>query len=131
MKLPVGDGVYAARIGSDLSIVLYNPDGVKVAALPTPRDEALAADAKEAKAALSAAKKELKQTIEMQSMRFYEALCSERVWSVEDFRAFIVQHPIQARLAERLIWLALAIYTAESILRNAGAARVRIAASEP
>ena len=30
-----------------------------------------------------------------------------------------------------LIWLALAIYTAESILRNAGAARVRIAASEP
>jgi chloramphenicol-sensitive protein RarD len=30
-----------------------------------------------------------------------------------------------------LIWLALAIYTAESILRSAGAARVRIAASEP
>lgn len=107
LKLPVGDGVYAARMGSDLSTVLYNPDGVKVAALPTPKDEVLVADAKEAKATLSAAKKELKQTIEIQSTRFYEALCSERVWSVEDFRAFILQHPILSRLAERLIWLAL------------------------
>jgi|GEM_PF-2208216 len=107
LPLPIGDRVYFARLGADLGLALFNPDGGKIAALPAPKDETLAAAAKEAKAALATAKKELKQTIEMQSARFYEALCAERVWSVEDFRSFILQHPILSRLAERLIWQAL------------------------
>jgi hypothetical protein len=76
----------------------------------------LAEQAKEAKAALASAKKELKQTVEMQASRFYEALCAERVWSAEDFRAFIQEHPILSRLAERLIWLALDINRAPLVV---------------
>lgn len=107
LELEIGDKTYVARLTADLNIGLCNPDGGKVSALPTPKDAALAAAAKEAKAALLAAKKELKQTAEMQATRFYEALCAERVWSLQDFKAYILQHPILSRLAERLIWLAL------------------------
>lgn len=121
LELSIAGKSYLARLNADLSLALFNAEGGKVSALPTPKGDEAAAEAKDAKAALTAAKKELKQTVEMQAGRFYEALCAERSWSAEDFRTLIQQHPILSRLAERLIWLALdAEHTPISAFRPLG-----------
>ncbi|WAJ30350.1 DUF4132 domain-containing protein [Antarcticirhabdus aurantiaca] len=111
LELPIGERTFRARLetaknkkgGQDLRLVLENPDGKPVASLPSPSDPDEASEAKDAKAALSAAKKELKQTAELQTKRLYEAMCSGRIWSREDFEGFILGHPVMVHLVRRLV----------------------------
>ncbi len=125
LELPIGERTYRARIGATgkaaqgkaavgkaakdagLALVLENPDGKPVASLPTPADPAEAEEAKAAKKALANAKKELQQTVESQSARLYAAMCAGRVWTVADFDAFLLRHPIAGRLLRRLVLLGL------------------------
>ncbi|MGI4943275.1 MAG: DUF4132 domain-containing protein [Janthinobacterium lividum] len=115
LELPIGDRAYrahaavargkAARDG--LVLVLENPEGKPVSALPTPSDLAGAEEAKAAKKALANARKELKQTVESQTGRLYAAMCSNRVWPAADFDAFLLRHPIAGLLLRRLVLLGL------------------------
>ncbi len=43
----------------------------------------------------------------MQISRFYEAMCAERQWRVEDWQKYLQPHPIVGRLIQRLVWLEL------------------------
>ncbi len=111
LELPIGERTFRARLetaknkkgGQELRLVLENPDGKPVASLPSPSGPDEAAEAKDAKSALSAAKKELKQTAELQTKRLYEAMCSGRIWPREDFEGFILGHPVMGRLVRRLV----------------------------
>jgi hypothetical protein len=105
LELPCGeDGkLYVARLDAALAIHLFNPDGKAVKGLPAGDDEASG----ESRKALAAAKKELKQVIDLQAGRLFEAMCVERSWPVADWRSAFHEHPVMRRLAERLVWQGL------------------------
>ena len=39
--------------------------------------------------------------------RFYQAMCAERRWRVEDWREYLQHHPLVSRLIQDLVWLQL------------------------
>ena len=104
LNLDFGARVLTAYVDDKDSFVLKNEDGKVIKALPAARqsdDEALV---KEAKAAFSNSKKELKQVIDLQILRLYEAMCSQRQWPVAEWQEYIAAHPIMRRLIQRLVW---------------------------
>lgn len=105
MELNYGPRSFAAHLHADFRIELCNQDGKKIAALPEPRQDDDAELAKDARKALSAAKKEIKSIVSLQSERLYEALCTEREWSFEDWSLYLNRHPVVRHLAQRLVWV--------------------------
>lgn len=107
LELSYGPRSFTARLLPDFKIELFNPDGKKIAALPEPRQDDDAEQAKEARKAFSAAKKELKSIVDLQTDRLYEALCTEREWPAADWAAYLQQHPVLRHLVQRLVWVEL------------------------
>ncbi|MCL2091896.1 MAG: DUF4132 domain-containing protein [Micrococcales bacterium] len=78
--------------------------GKAVKSLPTQRaddDPELYAAAKKQ---LSAARKEAKAVLALQTSRLYEAMCTGRTWTVADWQQHLADHPLVRDLAARLIW---------------------------
>jgi hypothetical protein len=92
--------VYEALLGDELEIALLNPEGKRVKALPSGKDDVT----KAAKKQLTASKRELKQVVAMQKARLYESLCSGRSWGREDWRRDYQAHPVMRRLIQRVVW---------------------------
>jgi hypothetical protein len=105
MVLQYGARQYTVTLDGALKPVLRNEEGKTVAALPAPRQDDPPDAIKEAKQLLSTCKKELKQVVDMQGARLYEAMCAGRAWPVAEWREFLLQHPVVGRLAQRLVWL--------------------------
>lgn len=107
LELSFGARVFTAKLLPDFKIELFNPDGKKIASLPEPRQDDDAELARDAKKAFTAAKKEIKSIVDLQSDRLYEALCTERDWPAADWKAYLQQHPVVRHLVHRLVWLQL------------------------
>jgi hypothetical protein len=108
MALDCGpERTFTAVYLGDGKIELRNPSGKAVKALPDARAEAEAETIKESKKALSNARKEVKQVLQTQMSRLYEAMCVGRSWPPGDWLAYLVQHPIAGPLCQRLVWLGL------------------------
>lgn len=108
LDLDCGEGrTYQLRFDGEDSLLLLNPDGKEVKALPTARidDEKPLIDA--AKKLLTNARKEVKQVITAQTDRLREAMCLERRWPRDDWQSFVAGHPVVGRLAARLLWFGL------------------------
>lgn len=105
LELSYGRRTFTARLLPDLRIELFNPEGRKLASLPEPRQDDDADLAQQAKKSLSAAKRELKGIVQLQTGRLYEAMCSERRWSTADWVTWLQQHPILRPLVQRLTWV--------------------------
>lgn len=105
LELSYGARVFSAKLLPDFKVELFNPDGKKIAALPEPRMDDDAEQAKEAKKAFGAAKKELKSIVELQTDRLYEALCTGRDWPAADWADYLLRHPVLRHLVQRLVWL--------------------------
>ncbi|MEZ5709923.1 MAG: DUF4132 domain-containing protein [Blastomonas sp.] len=101
------DRLYTVRLDEEDKLVLLNPAGKEVKALPSPRIEDEKPAIALAKKAFSNARKEVKQVVTAQTERFREAMCMERSWSREDWPNYVAAHPILGRLAARLVWLGL------------------------
>jgi hypothetical protein len=102
-----GERQFTARLADDLAIVLANADGKQMKALPAPRkseDEDLV---KLAKKELSDSKKQIKAAAKEQPLRLHEAMCVQRRFEVDDYRRYVLEHPVMSRLATRLIWAAV------------------------
>jgi len=106
LTLSYGPRSFTAKLLPDFKVELFNPEGKKITALPEPRQDDDEAQAKDAKKALSAAKKELKSIVDLQSDRLYEALCTARDWPAADWNDYLLQHPVLRHLVQRLVWLA-------------------------
>lgn len=104
LELSYGQRNFTARMLPDFKVELFNPEGKKISSLPEPRQDDDAELAKESKKAFSAAKKELKSIVDLQTDRLYEALCTERNWTFADWNAYLYQHPVLRHLVQRLVW---------------------------
>jgi hypothetical protein len=102
-----GDRTFTAHLADDLTISLINDESNKqVRSLPNGRADEDPELIKEAKREFSAAKKELKNATRLQPGRLYQAMCIQRTWTVDDFNRYFLDHPVVARLATRLVWVA-------------------------
>ncbi len=104
LELEYGTRTFTARLSEDMSLVLTNPGGKTIASLPDPNQSDDAEKAKQAKATLSASRKELKSVLSMQKDRLYEALCTQRIWRYEEWETYLRKHPIVGRYCQRLVW---------------------------
>lgn len=105
LALHYGERLFTARLDGALKLELLNPDGKVVKALPEPRKSDDPALIKEAKTQFSTSKKELKQVVELQTQRLYEAMCAARLWPLGEWREYLQQHPIMRHLLQRLVWV--------------------------
>jgi len=104
-ELDYGPRQFKAVLADDFSIQLTNPVGKAIKALPTPGkldDEEVA---KATKKGFTAAKRELKQVLKLQRERLYEAMCVRRSWAFDEWRTFLLEHPIVGRYCQRLVWM--------------------------
>lgn len=106
LVLDYGPRQFTATLDDDLEPVLTGEGGKTVKALPSPGKSDDAEKAKEAKAAFSDAKKQIKDVVKRQGERLYEAMCTQRAWRFEDWKRFLGDHPVVGRLCVRLVWAA-------------------------
>ncbi|RPF20793.1 DUF4132 domain-containing protein [Myceligenerans xiligouense] len=109
LRLSFGEREYTGRITDAFTIELRNDKGKVVKTPPsTPQgaDDETRAAYKEARAQLTAGKKELKAVVELQTRRLREAMIQGRTWSAGEWREFVAEHPVMSRLAARVVWLA-------------------------
>ncbi|WP_374326675.1 DUF4132 domain-containing protein [Azonexus sp.] len=105
LELHYGDRLFTVTLDAAMKPELRNAEGKVIKALPEPRQTDDPDSIKEAKGQFSGCKKELKQVIELQTARLYEALCVSRLWPQAEWREYLLQHPVVGRLIQRLIWL--------------------------
>ncbi|MFC4160658.1 DUF4132 domain-containing protein [Chitinimonas lacunae] len=105
LTLEYGERRFSVTLDADLKPVLCNAEGKTVKALPEPRKQDDPALIKEAKNQFSTCKKELKQVLELQTARLYDAMCAGRVWPAAEWRDYLQGHPIVGRLIQQLVWL--------------------------
>jgi hypothetical protein len=113
MELDYGTRKFNATLSDEMAITLTNQDGKVIASLPDANQSDDAEKVKQAKNALSSARKELKSILTMQKDRLYEALCTQRSWRFDDWDTYLSRHPIAGRYCQRLVWVA---YDGEKII---------------
>jgi HEAT repeat protein len=104
LTLYYGERIYTARMDQGFKIVLRSPEGKEIKALPEARKTDDPELIKEAKTQFGSSKKELKQVVDLQTQRLYEAMCAGRQWPVAEWRAYLLAHPIMNRLLQQLVW---------------------------
>ena len=106
LALPYGPRTFVARLLPDLTVEVRDPDGKVLKTLPPPRQSDDQDEAKESRKTLTAAKKELRTIADLQGRRLYEAMCTERSWSAEDWQRYLCAHPVVGPAVRRLVWVA-------------------------
>lgn len=101
------DRTYQLVLDAQDALVLRNPAGHPVKALPGPRNDDEKPLILAAKKQVATARKELKQAVGAQTERLYDAMCLERRWSVDDWEQYLLRHPIVGRLVRRLVWIGI------------------------
>jgi len=104
LSLSIGPRQFQLRVTPSLEAVLTDADGKTLKALPAPRKDDDEEQAKAAKKTFSAAKAELKKFASLQAIRLYEAMCTQRTWTVEDWQTYLMGHPLMKFLCQRLVW---------------------------
>lgn len=105
LELSYGQRSFTVRLLPDFKVELFNPEGRKITALPEPRQDDDQDLAKLSRKAFSATKKEIRSIVDLQTDRLYEALCTGRQWSFEDWSLYLNRHPVVRRLLQRLVWV--------------------------
>lgn len=104
--LDTGPRQLTMHLAGDLDLELTSPDGKPLKAFPAQRQDEQEEAYKKAKAAFSAAKKELAAVLRLQKDRLYEAMCTQRAWAFDDWDRFLHRHPIVGRYCQKLVWAA-------------------------
>lgn len=102
--LDYGERTFRVELDGSLRPLLKNSEGKILKALPEARTTEDPDQVKAAKAQFTGCKKELKQVVEQQRIALREAMCVGRTWTVDEWQALIMMHPILGRLAQQLIW---------------------------
>jgi hypothetical protein len=108
LLLDYGPRQFRVKLDDDLQPVITAEEGKTLKSLPAPGKQDDADKARDAKKALTDAKKTVKDVVKRQAERLYEALCTQRNWRFADWRRYLADHPIVGRLCVRLAWAAFA-----------------------
>ncbi len=106
LHLSYGQRDFTGRLTPDFKIEVSDETGKTRKSLPPARAGEDAEAVRAAKKRLSAARKEAKEVLTLQSERLYEAMCASRTWSAAEWRELLAGHPLVGRLVTRLIWTA-------------------------
>jgi hypothetical protein len=104
MELDLGSRKFIVGFDHTLKPFVHDGTGKRVADLPKANksdDADLAASAHEKWKLL---KKDAKAIAAAQIARFEMAMCAQRRWSPDDFKTFIVDHPLVVHIARRLVF---------------------------
>ena len=105
LHVSYGPREFMGRLTPDFRIELADSAGTTLKSLPAARSGEDGDAVKAAKKQLTAARKEARAVLTLQSGRLYEAMCAGRTWPVPEWRRHLVSHPLVGRLVTRLVWL--------------------------
>lgn len=108
MDFEYGGRRFSVVLDAKLKPVLLNAEGKAIAALPAARQNDDPESIREGKQLFTACKKEVRQVVDMQGARLYEAMCAGRLWPAGEWDEYVQRHPIVGRLAQRLVWMRVA-----------------------
>ena len=96
------------RVGFDERLKPYviDGDGTLLKTLPRPGADDDPERAPAAYERFAALKKDVAKVADTQLRRLERAMADRRSWPVEEFRRFIVDHPLVWHIARRLVWMA-------------------------
>ncbi len=103
--LELGSRQLIIKLDSNLKPVIENEQGRILKTLPAARQDDDPEQVKQAKKDFSSSKKELKQVLDLQGKRLYEAMCIERQWIFSEWNQYLLEHPIMRHLVQRLVWM--------------------------
>jgi hypothetical protein len=104
LVLDYGPRKFFARLGASERIELSDESGSALRALPAAGKSDDPETATRARKALKDARRDLQAVVIQQKARLYEALCNERRWTLADWEAQLLRHPLVGRLCRRLVW---------------------------
>jgi hypothetical protein len=102
--LQLGSRELIVKLSPDLKVVLVNEQGKTLKSLPAARQDDDPEQVKQAKKDFSSSKKELKQVVDLQGKRLYEAMCVEREWEYAEWKEYLLDHPVMRHLVQKLVW---------------------------
>ncbi|HEY7310470.1 MAG TPA: DUF4132 domain-containing protein [Gemmataceae bacterium] len=91
-------------LGPDLKPLVRDEKGKLKGELPKPGAKDDAEKAGAAVAAWKVLKKQVRETVRAQAYRLEQAMITGRRWSVAEFEALLVRHPLMITLVRRLLW---------------------------
>jgi predicted DNA-binding WGR domain protein len=104
LKLDFGSRTFTVGFDEELKPYVFDASGDRLSDLPKPNKSDDAAKAKEAAERFKTLKKDARTIASGQITRLEIAMCNQRTWKAEDFKSFIVDHPLVVHLARRLVW---------------------------
>ncbi|EFM2180366.1 WGR and DUF4132 domain-containing protein [Escherichia coli] len=113
LTLDFGPRQFTVGFDETLKPVVRDANGKVLKDLPKPNqidDKTLATDAVNLFKQL---KKDVRAIASQQIDRLEQAMCQRRRWTAEQFRLFLVEHPLVRHLTRRLLW---GVYTEENTL---------------
>jgi hypothetical protein len=104
LLLSYGPRQFRLTLDARAALVLLDADGRTIPRLPKPRRDDDDQTAREAAALLKETRKAVRDVLQTVTQRFYEAMCGERRWNIDEWQEYILAHPLAGRLARRLLW---------------------------
>lgn len=104
LTLDYGSRQFTLTLDARLNPILKNVDGKILKSLPTPNQQDDLTLVATAKTTYNQTKKELKQVLQIQKTRLYEAMTVQRSWSYSDWESLLNQHPIIRLYTQSLVW---------------------------
>jgi hypothetical protein len=102
--LDFGPRQFRVSFDEALKPVVVDGSGKTLSDLPKANKADDAAKAKEADGIWKTLKKDVKAIAQNQIIRLELAMCSQRRWELQSFRALFLEHPLLIHLVRRLIW---------------------------
>ena len=106
LRLSYGAREFLGRPDARGGITLRDRSGLRLDGLPEGGPEDDAAEVRSAHLRLGAARREVRAVFSVQKERLYEAMCTGRTWPLQDWRRYLVEHPLLGHLVARIIWCA-------------------------
>ncbi len=99
-----GSRSFTFSLNKDFKPVIKNQNGKILTTLPKPSNNDDGEAATKALNEWKIIKKQIRDTVKIQTTRLESAMITKRSWSVTDFEKFYINHPLMRHITSRLLW---------------------------